>query len=652
MNALRSIYEAIKATLQRLNPFARRSSSAGKHALAFQRLFFGALAGSLMAFFFGDSPLLENLELGMLEWRYKLAEQLSSATQPGPHVSKDIAIVAFDDSAQFDLSCPRFNDPVSQGRLAYILERIESGEPALVAVDLDLRGTPNPDLVRLFQRYRNVILAVFGSMEGSSDLPDTEFLKHAAGYGYDELIRENNGSVLRMTVNTPNEMGSEAEGLAQVPSLTEAIMAAYRQQKGLSGSDPQLQSVTPDQPVYINFKKTEYPIYSMSALLDGEFNPEKFHDKIVLVAPTLTSKRIDASHVITPLRGLSPEVYVHADALNTLLNNEIIFSFPKPIAHHILMLLGALFGALSSILPMGKRALFCLLGGMGLVVLAQFNFQILHVTMPVVAPLAMLLSGFILGTVIYLDTDLRQRNRELAAAREHMQIRAEEERKRIAGDLHDETLPALSAVARMVDELFKVQDPRESTVPERMRLKLDATIQEMRRVINDLHPSVLETMGFVPALENLAVILEKDIGITYSFVDRNGKDDYEISDFAKLQLYRIVQEALNNVGKHSQASEVAVRIQTIHDSLEISISDNGRGINPKLIRKDSHGLLNIKHRAQLVGATVEWRKPQQYPTGTELRVSMPLVESEVHKNGNGSSLTHAPERKEHDSSNC
>jgi len=279
--------------------------------------------------------------------------------------------------------------------------------------------------------------------------------------------------------------------------------------------------------------------------------------------------------------------------------------------------------------------LFCVAGAITLVLCAQVAFEWWHVALPVVAPLAMLISGFILGTVIYLDTDLRQRNRELAAAREHMQARAEEERKRIAGDLHDETLPALSSVARMIDELYKVDDINTSGVPERMRLKLDASIQEMRRVINDLHPSVLETMGFVPALENLAVQLSRDTGIDYSFVDRNEQSDYDITDFARLQLYRIVQEALNNVGKHSGGSNVDVKLQTHDGNLEITISDNGKGINPKLIRKDSHGLLNIRHRAQLIGATVEWKKAEVFETGTQVKVKMPLVAPE-HPNGNGS----------------
>lgn len=632
MNLLTRLSEVQKTLFLKLQPKPKRPKVQGKQTLIFKRLFWGALAGCLLAVFFGDSPLLESLELSMLDWRYKTADQLALKAAPAPVTSKDIAIVAFDDSSQFDLGVPRFNDYTAQGTLAEILETVERGNPAVVAVDLDLRGAANLQLVRVFRRYRNVVLAVFGSLEGNSDLPDASFLKHAIGYGYDELTREANNMVLRLPINSPNDMGTETSGLAHVPSLTEAIITAYSQMKGLGPYDL-MRSITPDQPIYINFKRLTYPTFSMNSLRDPNFNSTVFKDKIVIVAPTLTSKRMDLSHVVTPIRGRSPQVFVHADAVGTLLNNQTIFSYPREIAHHILILLGATFGAVCSVLPMGRRAFFSVMGGVCLLIVAQIAFEQMHVALPIVAPLAMLLSGFILGTVIYLDTDLQQRNRELAVAREHMQVRAEEERKRIAGDLHDETLPALSAVARMIDELYKVENASLSPVPERMRLKLDATIQEMRRVINDLHPSVLETMGFVPALENLCVMLSRDSNVEYAFVDRNGSDDYDLSDFSKLQLYRIVQEALNNVGKHAQATMLEVRLQNHDGCLEISIADNGKGINPKAIRKDSHGLLNIRHRAQLIGATVEWRKPAQFPTGTELRVSAPLVAPETKLNG-------------------
>jgi signal transduction histidine kinase len=254
-----------------------------------------------------------------------------------------------------------------------------------------------------------------------------------------------------------------------------------------------------------------------------------------------------------------PDVNLHADCISTLINDDVIYSFPRDIAHHILLLLGAAFGALASILRTGMRTAAYLCSSMVLVSLAQLLFQMFHLDIPVASPLAVLTLGFIVGTFIHLDTDLRLRNRELAQARESMQVRAEEERQRIAEDLHDETLPALSSVARMADRLS--QELSDNPVPTLMRTKLDHAVAEMRRVINDLHPSVLETMGFKPALENLVAILSQDTDIQSNFEDGDGRSDYSLPDFTKLQLYRIVQEALNNVQKHSAATMVELNIR-------------------------------------------------------------------------------------------
>jgi signal transduction histidine kinase len=271
---------------------------------------------------------------------------------------------------------------------------------------------------------------------------------------------------------------------------------------------------------------------------------------------------------------------------------------------------------------MSQRATAFLCTSMAIFFLSQLAFQPFHLNLPAASPIAVLFLSTCLGTFIYLDTDLRQRNKELAEARESMQVRAEEERQRIAEDLHDETLPALSSVARMADRL--AEQLSDNPVPAQMREKLDLAVGEMRRVINDLHPSVLETMGFKPALENLAVMLSRETGIESTFTDGDGNDDYDLNNFTKLQLYRIVQEALNNVQKHSQAKLVDVSIGKTEHNLIISVADNGKGIDTRAIRRDSHGLLNIRQRAQLIGAQVEWKKPEKYATGTELRLKITI----------------------------
>ncbi len=607
--------------MKRLDKIFEAARIEGRHSLLFTRLFFGVLVGAMIALLYSDSPILESMELGMLNWRYKIADALSKQSWFPKQVNdaaSNIVIVAFDNDSQFELGCARFNDTLAQARLSELVSKIEEANPTVVVIDLDLRGATNQALADVMSYHRNVVLALFGSLEGSSDLPSAEFIQHAAT-GYRELVKEPGGMVVRLPDQVPDRNQFESANSEQVPSLTNAILLTLFANTGVDYNS-RLKPAFPDQYSYINYHRVDYQTVSMWKVLEPDFDPSIFKDKLVLIGSTLTTRTKDPQQPRSPFRKHSSEVEIEADALATVMNDDLIWSFPHNYAKQFLLIVGALIGGLASILPMGRRATATLLSGFMLVVLAQFSFQYWHVLLPVVAPMVIIITGFLLGTVIFLDTGLRQRNRELAAAREMMQVRAEEERKRIAEDLHDETLPALSSIARMVDDM--TSEYGESQAPRRMRNKLDDTIQEMRRVINDLHPSVLETMGFVPALENLVHILEREFRISCKFSsDPNIKED-DVPNFAKLQVYRIVQEVLNNVRKHSAASQTDVTVKKEGEFLRIIVVDNGKGIDPKAIRPDSHGLLNIRHRAQLIGARVDWTKPANYRKGTEFVLIM------------------------------
>ncbi|HEY9732084.1 MAG TPA: CHASE2 domain-containing protein [Drouetiella sp.] len=521
----------------------------GRDGLLFQRLFWGAMAGCLATLLLAESPILESMELSMLEWRYKVADKIT-AIFPKQKKSQDICLVNFDDLSQFDLGIARFNDSASQEKLAEALKVIESGQPTMVVLDLDLRGATNPELIATIKKYRNVIVALFGSLEGSTELPAADFLSHAASYGYDELIHEQNGLVCRLPINyrgiDNNPEGFTAEGLAPVPSLTEAVIDYYRRVKGV-GPPSQYFSVPSDQPLYMSYRRIDYPTISLRDTVQPDFDPAQFRDRIVIIGSTFTQRHNDVKKK-SPFQESVPDINLHADAISTLLNDDVIYSFPKNISHHLLLLIGAAFGAVASILPLGMRTAAYLFTSMSLVVVAQLAFQVFHLALPTASPLAVLTLGFSLGTFIYLDTDLRQRNRELAQARESMQVRAEEERQRIAEDLHDETLPALSSVARMADRL--AHELEDHPVPSLMREKLDHAVVEMRRVINDLHPSVLETMGFKPAIENLVAICARETGIESNFEDGDGRSDYNMSNFTKLhciESYRKVSITFKNI---------------------------------------------------------------------------------------------------------
>jgi signal transduction histidine kinase len=626
------------------------SSLLKKDSLLFQRLSWGAAAGGLATILLAESPVLDTMEMNLLEWRYRIGHELTRqfplATE---NRAKDIAIITYDDEDQFDLESeaqeggPR---PI-QKVLAQLIPLLEEGNPLLLIIDIDLSGKADPELIRVLRHYRNnIVLALSGNLDNPNDFPASELRKSVLVCAYDHLLREANGLVCRMPIaanifmdipsdgirfpehndySFPSGLAEYAKGLSVAgeafESLPEVVAPLISSRAGVGPSKSQIAAFSKeDLPVYIKFRGTQYPRYNVRSIIRQEINPQMFAGKVLMLGTKFSQKLDNTPPARTPLQSKVANVEIQAESIATLTNSEAIVSFPHNIMHHLLLLLGAFLGALASALTMGRRTMVFLSTAMALVAVTQLAFVFLNIQVPVLPLLAVLMLTFVFGTLIYLDTDLRLRNKELAVARESMQVRAEEERQRIANDLHDETLPALSAVARMTDKLGL--DESNNQISRQMREKLDQAISEMRRVINDLHPSVLETMGFKPALENLLAILERDSEIVGEFIDKDASDDYGFNEFTRLQLYRIVQESLNNVEKHSKATKVVLKILTEDATLNISIIDNGKGINPALIRKDSHGLVNIRQRAQLIGAFVDWKKPQDFDSGTEVFLSI------------------------------
>ncbi len=656
-----------------LAPFKRQLPTIkppGQHTLKrdgilFQRLFWGAAAGGLATILLAESPVLDTMEMNLLEWRYKVAHEIERkipllAPRAGRANTDDINIITYDDEDQFDLEgdAQEGGPHPIQGVLARLIPIVESGGPLLVVLDIDLSGRADPELVKTLKSYKgNIVLALSGNLDNPQDFPAAELRQSVLTCAYDHVIKEPSGLVCRMPVSAnlflgndgaQNKAGTGGYGNGQAggygsqsdgglgqqrlsfpgeafDSLPEVVAPLMSSRVGVGPTKSQISDFSEEQlPIYIKFGENAYPCIRASEILapGATFDANRFKGKVVMVGTNFSQKADNTPRVRTPLSNKVPNVWIQADAISTLHNNETIKSFPHNILHHLLLLLGGALGAVSSVLPLSRRTTAFLTTAMILVFATQIAFMWLNLHFPILPLLAVLMLTYIFGTLIYLDTDLRLRNKELALAREAMQVRAEEERQRIAEDLHDETLPALSSVARMADRL--AHDLSDNPVPREMREKLDGAISEMRRVINDLHPSVLETMGFKPALDNLLSILSREgsLRVELKDLDNNADQDYGLNNLVKLQLYRIVQESLNNVQKHAQASEVKLEIGLVGEELHITIKDNGRGINPKEIKPDSHGLVNIRQRAQLIGATVDWHKPLEFATGTEVALTI------------------------------
>jgi signal transduction histidine kinase len=610
------------------------------------RFFWGAFSGCIATFVIAGSPLLQNLQLSMLSWHYQIANQIqkwtAKANSQGPITSKEISLVKFDDNSQFDLGIARFNDAHSQKILASAIEEIERCKPVIVVLDLDLRGALSLDLLKVMRRYRNIVVALFGSLEASTELPAPEYLSHAAAFGYSEIPYELNGAMYQLPINYVDMMATPGASLDKsqmttVPSLTEAIINLNRQIRGV-GPDMQFLAHQADEPLYLSYRRQAYPEMSLQNVLKQKFDAKQFRDRIVMIGYAFTIRSAGGTNsnfgIISSKESLKQkqskldrsDMFVHAEAVSTLLEHEQISAVPPLVARVFVLFLGALFGGLSAILKPANRIATYLALCLGLLLLGQLCFQGMHLLLPIVPPLAVLTIAYCLGSFIHLDANLQERNRELAQARKSMQLRSEEERQRIAEDLHDETLPALSQVARLADKLnLELVD---NPIPNEMRQSLDFSVAEMRRVINDLHPSVLETMGFKPALENLLAMLAHDTVIKTHFSESGEFSEKELDKFKRLQLYRIAQEALNNVRKHSEAKDVELKIIRSGNMLILSIIDDGKGMQVKQDIGHSHGMLNIKQRAQLIGATVAWQKPGQYLTGTEVKIDLSLGNEE------------------------
>jgi two-component system, NarL family, sensor histidine kinase DegS len=199
----------------------------------------------------------------------------------------------------------------------------------------------------------------------------------------------------------------------------------------------------------------------------------------------------------------------------------------------------------------------------------------------------------------------------------------EAERKRIARELHDETAQELVVVLRHLDDLalgksrLSVQEIRE---------KIRKILKELRRFGQELRPSILDDLGLIPAVKWLA----SDLSINYSMnvtTEITGRQRQFKSD-TELLLFRIIQEALTNVRKHSKATEATIRIDYFEQNARIEISDNGHGFDipyksGELTKRGKLGLTGIEERVQLLGGTLNI---VSHPgDGTSIVVNIPNI---------------------------
>lgn len=247
-----------------------------------------------------------------------------------------------------------------------------------------------------------------------------------------------------------------------------------------------------------------------------------------------------------------------------------------------------------------------------------------------------------LARIALYNQDIRRKESELRLAHERLQQAdadkqsllwrlnraVEEERKRIAADLHDRPVQRLTAVGYKVETvslaLMTGDLDRASDLTDEVAEELSDQVAALRNLMVEVRPPVLDERGLYGALQDAGASFAREHdGIE---VEVSGTD-VELGADAETALYRVTQEALNNVAKHAEATRVCIELARSDDELELSITDDGRGFDTsgrdRLVREGHFGLAGMGERLAMVEGTMD--VDSEPGRGTALILRVPVV---------------------------
>jgi signal transduction histidine kinase len=223
------------------------------------------------------------------------------------------------------------------------------------------------------------------------------------------------------------------------------------------------------------------------------------------------------------------------------------------------------------------------------------------------------------------ELQLRESHEQLRALSVYLQRVREEERTRIAREVHDELGQALTS-CKLDLSIIATRLPKnqKSLIDKAKALSahMDSTIQTVRRISTELRPGILDHLGLVAALEWQANEFQNRTGIKCEVHEQ--LQDAELDTNLATTFFRIFQETLTNIIRHAGATQVSVSLKEDDDRIIMDVKDNGRGITPEDISNTtSLGLLGMKERAALLGG--EFRiGPVRGGQGTRVTVTIPV----------------------------
>jgi two-component system sensor histidine kinase UhpB len=207
--------------------------------------------------------------------------------------------------------------------------------------------------------------------------------------------------------------------------------------------------------------------------------------------------------------------------------------------------------------------------------------------------------------------DERRRSGQLAMRAQ------EEERRRLARDLHDEVNQALTAILLRLEALAQETPPEQRAELAEVKRLVNQAMDELLNLARQLRPTALDDHGLVAALETQMKRYSARTGIE-TRIDTAGEPE-ELADVVQTAIYRVAQEALTNVTRHAGATVVALGVEADDEGVELRVSDDGRGFDPA-VRGSGLGLVGMAERARLVGGDLDVRSAPGGGTTITMRV--------------------------------
>ncbi|MBI2885723.1 MAG: HAMP domain-containing protein [Chloroflexi bacterium] len=222
---------------------------------------------------------------------------------------------------------------------------------------------------------------------------------------------------------------------------------------------------------------------------------------------------------------------------------------------------------------------------------------------------------------------LQQKEEQLRSLLGKVLVAQEDERRRISYELHDEIGQGLTAMRLEMERLAR--SSADAGVRERSILvqeMVSGAVDDLRRIIAALHPGVLDQLGLVPALQWVADRTLHPAGIEFSMESDEGP---RLASETELVLFRIAQEALHNVARHSGARHVVIRLTRLRSEVVLTVQDNGGGFDAAAIVPDTEsgrglGLAGMRERASLLGGNIRIESGLEW--GTIVEVAVPLTQ--------------------------